>query len=392
MKRLRLLRMGTSGSCRALMEKFGNLDLYAQDIVPGLTELSVRLCPFGTFSGRRILRPDLIVHEMAGGSRPTKWPALVRDVTRLVRRYGINVAHSNDPFQWGLAMLVAARTQGVPFCVSVHTDYERGAALDTGAAPRLLFSRRPARFAETLVYRHAGLVLPIRRSLADRVRRRGCPREKIRLFPHSVSERTFTGEDAFDVRRRYNLPPSARLVVHAGRLEKDNYADDIAAVAGRLVQSDPDVHVIVCGSGAQQEAMARGVRAAGGADRIRFLGFVPQEEVLAWRRQGDVNLCLRAGFSLIEACAAGTPVVAYDVDWHRELVRNGETGFLVPEHDVAGVAERVQRLLAHPDEALRMGDSARRLARRRHSPANVARQKASIYRELLQKKSRHGPR
>ena len=61
------------------------------------------------------------------------------------------------------------------------------------------------------------------------------------------------------------------------------------------------------------------------------------------------------GFSLIESCAAGSPAIAYDVEWHGELVRDGETGFLLAEGDAAGLVAAVERLLDDEALAARLG-------------------------------------
>ena len=89
------------------------------------------------------------------------------------------------------------------------------------------------------------------------------------------------------------------------------------------------------------------------------------------------------GFSLIEACAAASPVVAYDVAWHRELIRDGETGYLVPEHDVDGVVNAINRLLDDRVTAVAMAARAKRLAVERHDLRETSSIKRNHYAELL---------
>jgi glycosyltransferase involved in cell wall biosynthesis len=70
------------------------------------------------------------------------------------------------------------------------------------------------------------------------------------------------------------------------------------------------------------------------------------------------------GLTVIEANALGVPVVATDAPGLRDAIRDGETGFLVPEGDVGAFADRIGRLLAAADLASRMGDAAAAWARR----------------------------
>jgi glycosyltransferase involved in cell wall biosynthesis len=65
------------------------------------------------------------------------------------------------------------------------------------------------------------------------------------------------------------------------------------------------------------------------------------------------------GYTLVEAGFTGVPIVTYDFDFHAEIVRDGETGYLVPLRDVAALAERVCRLLADPAAARAMGSRLR---------------------------------
>jgi len=61
------------------------------------------------------------------------------------------------------------------------------------------------------------------------------------------------------------------------------------------------------------------------------------------------------GYTLIEAGLTGTPIVTYDYDFHAEIVKDGESGYLAPLRDVGALAEKVCRLLADPEHARAMG-------------------------------------
>jgi glycosyltransferase involved in cell wall biosynthesis len=116
---------------------------------------------------------------------------------------------------------------------------------------------------------------------------------------------------------------------------------------------------------------------------VRLAGFQPRSGVAALRQASSVSLCLMGGYSLIEACAASSPVVSYDVEWHHELVKDGETGFLVPEHDLAQLAEAVSRLLDDAPLGKSLGQRAREAALSRHGSKNTVAIKRRCYQEIL---------
>jgi len=103
-------------------------------------------------------------------------------------------------------------------------------------------------------------------------------------------------------------------------------------------------------------------------DRVRFLGEVSQKELARWMRRSAVlvlpSLSEGLGRVLVEAMATATPVIGTLVDGIPEVVRDGETGWLVPPGDVASLAQRLRWILAHPQESREMGRRARETVRR----------------------------
>jgi len=119
---------------------------------------------------------------------------------------------------------------------------------------------------------------------------------------------------------------------------------------------------------------------------VQFVGFQPRAIVAAVRQVSSASLCLMGGFSLIEACAAASPVVAYDVEWHGELVCHGETGFLVAEHDVQTLVTLVGSLLNDAALGPRVGARARAVALERHSLESTTTIKRRCYIDLINRK------
>jgi glycosyltransferase involved in cell wall biosynthesis len=106
-----------------------------------------------------------------------------------------------------------------------------------------------------------------------------------------------------------------------------------------------------------------------------------------WRRAHIALLPSHGGEgvpkSLLEAAAAGRPLVATDVPGCREIVRPGETGLLVPPRDPAALADALARLAADAALRLRLGAAARHLAEAEFGEARVAAETLALYRRLL---------
>ncbi len=278
-----------------------------------------------------------------------------------------------------LAWWVASALQ-IPYCVSVHADYPKRFEL----APRrgmAAWLRRLARFAPPFVIPRAALMLPIREHMASWIVQNGGTPSAIRVIPHGVDPAPFVEPPRVDARSVFGIPAGAPVVSFVGRLSADNYASETAAVVERVVETRPGTICVLVGEGAAEAHIRTRLRRF---SAVKIFPFQPYEHVVALRRVSTVSLCLMGGFSLIEACMAGSPVVAYDVEWHRELVRDGVTGFLIREHDVDGAALAVERLLDNPAAAAEMGRNAQRLAFARHDLKSTAAIKRQYYSDLLQ--------
>jgi L-malate glycosyltransferase len=150
-----------------------------------------------------------------------------------------------------------------------------------------------------------------------------------------------------------------RVVGNVARLAEQKGHRDLIAAAPHVLERHPDVRFVVAGDGelrGQLEALAAPL-----GDRFEFLGERPDVpdllasfEVFAFPSHFE-GLCL----AVIEAQAAGVPVVATPVGGIRETVVEGETGFLVPVGDPHALAERISWCLDQADEARRVAVEAR---------------------------------
>ena len=137
----------------------------------------------------------------------------------------------------------------------------------------------------------------------------------------------------------------------AGRLTAQKALGDALAALARV----PGVELLALGDGPERGALERRAAELGLADRVRFLGAGSREDVVALFAAVDGVLLTSAWenlpHTLLEALAAGAPVIATAVGGIPEVVRDGENGLLVPPHDVDALARAIERLAR--DEGLR---------------------------------------
>jgi glycosyltransferase involved in cell wall biosynthesis len=105
---------------------------------------------------------------------------------------------------------------------------------------------------------------------------------------------------------------------------------------------------------------------------LKLLGSLDLDALPRLLANSQVCVAPHMGYTLVEAGLTGVPIVTYDFDFHAELVRDGDTGYLAPLGDVAALAERVCRLLADPNAARAMGVRLRNELLLDHSREAVA--------------------
>lgn len=119
--------------------------------------------------------------------------------------------------------------------------------------------------------------------------------------------------------------------------------------AQRVVPHCPQVRFLLVGNGILRESLEQQIQQAGLAEHFCFAGLVPPEEIPGLIGAMDVlvHTSLREGLAraLPQALIAGKPVVSYDIDGAREVVRTGETGYLLPAKSIEPLADAIRQLV-----------------------------------------------
>ena len=196
----------------------------------------------------------------------------------------------------------------------------------------------------------------ISESTGDDLVARGIRREDVVVIPPGVSYELYTPDPS----QRAPVPTFSYL----GRLKKYKGVDLVIRAFSRVRRKDAVLEI--AGAGDYRPALEALVDSLDLGARVRFLGFVSEAEKLALLRRSWATALASPkegwGLTNVEAEACGTPVVASDSPGIRESVRHGETGFLVPHGDVAGLAAAFDRLAGSPGLVEEMGVKARAFA------------------------------
>jgi glycosyltransferase involved in cell wall biosynthesis len=210
----------------------------------------------------------------------------------------------------------------------------------------------------------------------------GIPAARIAVIPNGVDTRRYPRRgDREATRAALGLRPDERAVAVLATFKEQKGHRYLIEAAGALRDDFPDVRYLLIGDGALRPELERQIAAAGLGGSIRLLGTRP--DVPALLAAADLfalpSLWEGLPMALIEAMAAGLPVVATDVSGTRGVMVEGETGLLVAPGDAPALARAIAALLARPDRAAQMGAAARRRVELHFSARKQAADHLALY-------------
>jgi len=385
----RIIYISSSGNVRQSVEKFGGLDFLVNYEGPAVNTFFDKIILYW-FPGEKNRKIFPSGNFEVNECKYLKYIPLISGLFCFIKilvstlREKISLIRSYDPFIAGVMGYAVSKLTGIPFCVSIHSDYDKRYQLNKGLSGATLFgSHRLANLAARLVLSNADAVLPIRESLSDYAIHHGARPDKIRVIPHGIDLSYFEKPPIENFKKSYNISPEKKLVLFAGRLSRENYVYDVVEIARLVLTKRNDIIFVLLGGGVEEKGLNEKIKDFGLSDKFLLLGFQPHNTVLEFRKQADVNLVLMGGYSLIEACASGKPVISYDVEWHYELIKDGVSGFLIKEGNWQAVADRIELILSSEQTALNLGRSARKMAFEKHSSHNASLHKVKVYEWML---------
>ena len=317
--------------------------------------------------------------------------ATARRIDELSRSFRADILHAHSPVLNALPALWVGRRRRIPVVYEIRALWE-DAATDHGTTTEGSVRYRTSRALETFALRRADRITTICEGLRGEIVARGVSSERITVIPNAVDLREFRFDLEADsaLRRQLGLEGST-VVGFAGSFYGYEGLDLLVEAVALLADRRPDLRVLLVGGGPQEPALRSLVAARGLSGRVVFTGRVAHADVSRYYGLIDILAYPRRAMRLtelvtplkpLEAMAQGRIFVASDVGGHRELVRDGETGFLFPAGDASALARTIEAVLARAAEWPRIRAQARRYVEAERTWAHSVGRYASVYAAL----------
>ena len=314
--------------------------------------------------------------------RLVRWRAMHREVLAAAR--DCDLVHVQTPFVAHYAGLKAARKLGLPVLASYHTLFEEylqhyAALLPAGwlKGQARAISRRQCNALDAVV-------VPSQ-AMRERLESYGV-RVPLHVVPTGIPTAQFAGGDGAAFRARHGIQPGRPVALFVGRVAHEKNIGFLLEALVHVRRQCPEVLLVVAGEGPARADLQATAGALGLADAARFIGYLDRRhelpdcyaaaDVFAFASRTETQ-----GLVLLEAMAAGLPVVALSAMGTAEILDGGR-GSIVPPDCPQVFGETLAHILSHPAAWRHLGDDAAGYARE-WSDVAMAGRMAELYRSML---------
>ncbi|MHC4472037.1 MAG: glycosyltransferase [Planctomycetota bacterium] len=310
------------------------------------------------------------------GMSRTLDPTVLRRTIQHVRSVRPHIVHTHL-MKADLVGSLAARIASVPVLLSTKHNEDRHLRVP----PVALAAFGVAILADRVVV----ISDAVRRFLARTIRLPDRRMTRI-LYGYPASGNGPSGGEArLALRRELGLAPDCPVVTTVGRLAAQKGLFDLLRAAALVRDAAPEVRFLVAGRGELRGRLEAKLDELSLGGTVRLLGFRPDVAKLL---AGSDLMVLPShwegfGMVLLEAMAAGIPIVGTRVGAIPEVVAEGGTGLLVPPHDPDSLATAILRLVRHRDEARAMGRAGRQRLAEEFSIRRAVSAHEALYEELV---------
>ncbi len=325
-------------------------------------------------------------------------PPLVREVAPLsdlkafsslrsvIRRIRPVIVHAHTS-KAGFIGCLAARMEKVPGIILAPHGHILGEDARIPGVPERGLKRRLLAVAARENSRYADVIVaPNEAERADGIALSLWDEDNSVVIPNGVDTGKFCAGDRTESKKKLGFRENDTLVGVAARLTREKGLDYAIRTIGEL----PAAHLVIVGSGPEQEPLEQMARLLGVAPRVHFLGLKTSMEKIF----PAFDVCLvpsrseSHGMAAAEAACCEVPVVASNIGGLRRVIKHGETGLLVPPGDIDGYKKAIQKLLFDPPRARRLASAGRKHMIRSFSTEIMQDKITALYYSLLKAATR----
>jgi glycosyltransferase involved in cell wall biosynthesis len=226
-------------------------------------------------------------------------------------------------------------------------------------------SERALAWASAVEHLLHAIVCPSEHARQKQIRN-GVPAERVRTIRNGIDTSRCAGGDGQAARRLLGVELETPLLVFTSRLDRQKRPLDALTVFRNVAAEFPSLHLVYVGTGEQEETVRECAAKAGLSDRVHLMGF--RSDIPDWLAAATIWILPTEAesfsLSVLEALAAGCPILSTLCPGNNEVLRDGDNSLLTAVGDTEAQTRALRRLLADADVRKTLGEAARRAAER----------------------------
>ncbi|MCB1734796.1 MAG: glycosyltransferase family 4 protein [Gammaproteobacteria bacterium] len=314
----------------------------------------------------------------------------------LLREPGVDLLHAHSGKRLGGIVRTAARLKGIPYVITLHGgffDVPKG-EMDQMLKPidRTIEWGKPfgALFGSRKVMEDAAAIIAVGENEA-RAAREKLPHQRIEFLPNGVDSAAFAEGNGEAFRARFEIPVDRKLILHTSRIDYQKNQLALVDALPAILAKNPETHVAFLGpvtvASYRDKLLARIAALGVGAHITLIPGLPPDDPDLKGAFHAADVFCLPSlhepfGIVILEAWAAGLPVVAAKVGGIPSFTRDGQDVLHINPEQPDDIANAVNQLCADPLLATRLAHAGREKARKEYDWSVIAARLLRIYQEV----------
>lgn len=301
-----------------------------------------------------------------------------------IRKFKPDVIHTHTPFGVGWEAVWAGKIFNIPIVGTHHTffdHYLKYVKMDYEWLHK--FS-----WGYTLVYyNRCNLILSPSKALAEALKNYGLKRP-IDVLPNFIDTNFFqpAKNRAEKEKLKEKFGVAGKALIYMGRVSYEKSIDKVIDAFALAAKKVPNIKLLIIGDGQERPALERLATDLGIKNKIDFLGFKRGKDLLEVLQAGDIFLTASKSenmpLSVLEAMAAGLPVIGVDSLGIPEIVRNNKNGFILPPDDYKAMAEKIIELVKDDKIIERFSMASHELAME-YSEERTAKLLENAYKKLI---------
>lgn len=273
----------------------------------------------------------------------------------------MEVVHVHHPFLSGSLALRYCRPRGIPIIFTNHTRYDLYSQAYLPPVADIIGAAAVQAYLPAFC-RACDLVISPSAGMRDVLVGFGVD-TPIEIAPNGVDLRPFQNPSTSIDRQELGFSAEDVVLIYVGRLGPEKNLQFLLRSFAGVVQAYDHARLLLIGDGPERETLQELVTHINICDCVKFTGMMPYEKIPAYLQMADAFVTASVSevhpLTVVEAMAAGLPVLGIRSPGIGDTIRDGESGYLVAQEDMASFTAKMVRLVREDDYRRQMGETAR---------------------------------